>query len=828
MMPHLAVFGVSFSALAFEVLLARLFAISQWHHLSFMVISIALFGFAASGTVLSLIGPTRPSEPAGDLRPAKFAVPSLLCSASIIAAFLGLARLPLDYYRLVLEPVQLVYLLAVYLMLILPFFIAGWIVALAYIANPQRPGPIYFASMTGSALGALAPVALVAAVGELAIVGFAALVPLAAALSGVPAVFSRKSAAQRRSWSGAAFILGWGLVCGTGVWLLTPAAESRLPIKSSEYKLLSHVLQYPDTRAVESLSGIRGRIERVRSPHLRFAPGLSLKYTDSLPSAEALFIDRDQPFFLYDLQSAEGSGFARFTLSFSGYDLVGVPRQALLIMGSGGLAVACARAAEARNIRIVQPDPHLADLVGRHYGLEVVRDSPRALLARTEDAFDVIHIESWGASLPGADALYQDHLLTVDGLKQCLLRLTPQGALVVSRKLMLPPSAALRLWSTVRKALLECGQAEPERCIAMLRNWDTFTLLATRGPIQSPQRVLEFARRLNFDVVYLNGAEPSDANRFNVFDSPYHFDEIQRLEKAIREGTPEEFFSGYLLDVEPRTDLQPFSGSFLKWNRIGDLYRSLGGRPHTLFLAGEIVVAIVFVQALAVAGALLLIPAVAVAKKAGAAGSSEMVYFLGIGAGFIFAELLFIYAGTFFLGDPVVSLAVVLTVLLVSSGAGGLWAQRFGSIGIRPALLAAAAALLLAAATLWGLSDRLLALPEIWRYAALSLSVMIPGFAMGVPFPLGMRFLLQGPLDRSLAWAVNGCASVLASIAAAQIAISAGLQWILCAALLGYALAFWGSRGKTGKPTHEPRSGLRFKPSVPNLKPKKLEGEESE
>jgi len=55
----LAIFIVSFSTLAFEVLLTRVFAIAQWNHLSFMVISIALFGFGASGTLLSLLNVVR-------------------------------------------------------------------------------------------------------------------------------------------------------------------------------------------------------------------------------------------------------------------------------------------------------------------------------------------------------------------------------------------------------------------------------------------------------------------------------------------------------------------------------------------------------------------------------------------------------------------------------------------------------------------------------------------------------------------------------------------------------------------------------------------------
>ena len=40
-------------ALAFEVLLTRLLAIIHWHHFAGMVISLALLGYGASGSVLT-------------------------------------------------------------------------------------------------------------------------------------------------------------------------------------------------------------------------------------------------------------------------------------------------------------------------------------------------------------------------------------------------------------------------------------------------------------------------------------------------------------------------------------------------------------------------------------------------------------------------------------------------------------------------------------------------------------------------------------------------------------------------------------------------------
>jgi hypothetical protein len=87
-----AIFFVSLSTLAFEVLLTRVFAIGQWNHLSFMVISIALFGFGASGSFLGLCGRSKPRR---QWRlPSRLSIAILLClySISAILSFLVLYK----------------------------------------------------------------------------------------------------------------------------------------------------------------------------------------------------------------------------------------------------------------------------------------------------------------------------------------------------------------------------------------------------------------------------------------------------------------------------------------------------------------------------------------------------------------------------------------------------------------------------------------------------------------------------------------------------------------------------------------------------------------
>jgi hypothetical protein len=57
-----------------------------------------------------------------------------------------------------------------------------------------------------------------------------------------------------------------------------------------------------------------------------------------------------------------------------------------------------------------------------------------------------------------------------------------------------------------------------------------------------------------------------------------------------------------------------------------------------------------------------------------------------------------------------------------------------------------------------------------------------------------MRYFLDNPVQRAYAWSVNGCASVLSAIVAAQAAISLGIPTIAAGAIIAYLLALGAIR----------------------------------
>ena len=813
-MALLLVFTASASALALEALLARYFALTQWHHLSFMVISVALLGFSASGTWLNLVATRQERSGAEALRGVPGAERRLRRAAagmavSAVGMFLMLRLLPLDFFRIPSEPIQLLYLAASYLACAVPFFFAGLITAIAFAAGPARPGAVYAAAMSGSAVGVLLPVLLLPAAGLRA----ALMVPVALLLLplvpwSVRAAWRTTGGRTRRQWL-APTALALALALGVGVVLAHPALEPR----PGPYKYLAHVLRFPDTRLVARRDTARGRIDEVTGPTTRFAPGLSLGAGSPVPPQRALVRDGDAALFLVEdkVAGATADGWLDALHPAAALHL-GTPPRAVLVLQEGGGVLLAAALRHARSVQVAEPSAAIARRLRRlpvaeDTVLEVVEDEPRALarrLVRAGVRFDAVLIENWGASLAGTESHAQEPLLTVEAFRDYLALLEPEGVLSVSRRLLLPPANAPRLAAIAARALSEVGSRAPAAHLAIIRNWDSFTLLVTPQPLSAPRsaRIRAFAARHGFDLVSLPGLRSDETNRFNRLAEPFHAHAVAAVLESARAGTQARAgVAGGLVDLSPPTDDRPFFNRFVRWAQLPAYQRATGGRLYGLLLSGDVVALAVLAEALVLALILLAVPwlrtgglraaLAAAGSRHGAAGSAGPVvaYNLAVGLGFILLELMLIQRLTVALGDPVVSFKVVLGALLVWSAAGGLLSERITPP--RTWLVVAAVAgvvLAYAAAGPW-FRDLLLALPRVPRVASIAVLLAPLGVALGMAFPLGLRLLAPEAAGRALAWAANGCASVVGAVASTLLAVAQGITALGLVAAASYAIA---------------------------------------
>jgi len=804
-----SVFLVSLSSLAIEILLARAFSFSQWNHLSFMVISVVLFGFGASGSLLALIEGRRPGWTRGLVASGRYSLLILLFCASAVGALEFIRAVPLDYFRMPLQPLQLLFLGATYLVLLLPFLCAGGVISAAFAVAPARSGWIYGASMAGSALGALLPVMLLPRLGVGASILVCAAFPLAAALVAAvaPRPDDRGSSARLRR-------LVPVLAVAALLAVLPALGRDRLlELEPSPYKLLAQTMQFPGSRILATRSTLRGRVDGVESPALRFAPGLSLQYQGLLPGRELFIRDADGLYALYRVADPE---FARYTHGYAGVLLPQERGRALLLQAGGGLGLPLAAAGGFPEVSLLIDHPWIASEAARLYagkdgpvrpeaeaGVERLRvegGNLRRILGRSRERFDLIHLEHWGPSIPGMASLNQEHLLTVEAFRQYIGHLSPTGVLVLSRRLLLPPSDSLRLYAAVYRALEETGVRQPERHLAMVHGFDSFSMLCSAAPLDPPrlEALRGFCRELNFDTLYYHGMPESEVGRFNRFEEPFHFRELQALERALAQGRQREYFSGYFLDVSPATDDRPFHNRFTRISRIGSLYRATGSRFYLLLMSGETVVLAVLAVALTIGLLLLGVPALTAARRRrrdsprhSSPGSPRglMLYFLATGGGFMLVEMALIQSFTHLLGDPIVAFTAVLAGLLVASGLGAASSARWS----RPALVRSLG-VLVAAVALWawlggGVVQRLLVASPVVHWGGAVALLAAFGFLLGVPFPTALRHFGRDPGQLSYLWAANGIASVVASILAVPVAMSWGTSRVLWLAGVCYAVS---------------------------------------
>ena len=151
--------AVSAAVLGYEIALMRALSMARWHHAAHMVVSVALLGFGASGTLLSLVG--RWLCRRFEASQAAFAT---LFAVAIPVSFSLAQRVPFDIRWLATDDRQYLYLLHYYLLLFVPFFLGATCIGLAFVRETQEAHRLYFWNLVGSGVGAAGMVGMMFAV----------------------------------------------------------------------------------------------------------------------------------------------------------------------------------------------------------------------------------------------------------------------------------------------------------------------------------------------------------------------------------------------------------------------------------------------------------------------------------------------------------------------------------------------------------------------------------------------------------------------------------------------------------------------------------------
>lgn len=783
--PYLAVGLLSAAALAYEVLLTRLFAIIQWHHFAYMMISVAMLGWGTAGTLVALLG-----DPLRRRFRAAFAAAAALFGVTAMACFLLAQAIAFNPLEALWDARQYLRLGLVYLCLFLPFLAAATALCLAFSRHGGDAPRLYAADILGAGLGGLA------------VVGLLWLLPPMRALAAIGAL-----------GLGAAG-LAWGprrrgaLACLTAAVLLACTPSAWLPLHPSEYKDLSQVLKVMGARVVAQAPGPLGVITVVESPLVPFrhAPGLSLSLAEEPPAQLGVYTDGDgfMPINRFDGDLRPLAYLDGLTAALP-YHLLARPR--VLVLGAGsGQDVLHALQQHASSVDAVEINPRLLALVeadlagfsGRPFsqpGVRVHVADARAHVAGSRARYDLIQlalVDAFGASAAGLTALSENYLYTVEALRGYLGRLAPGGLLSITRWTGLPPRDLLKLAATAVAALEAQGVTAPGNRLALIRGWKTGTLLVKHGDFTPAEveRLKTFCQARSFDVAWYPGMRANEANRYNLLERPYYHEAMVALLGPGRA----DFLERYKYHLAPATDDRPYFHHYFKWDSLAEWWQLRARGGMSLMEWGYPVLLATLAQAALAGAALILLPLVLARRRLPKTGRRRaFVYFALLGLAFMFVEIAFIQRFMLFLGHPLYAVAVVLAGFLLFAGLGSRLSGMLPGDAGRIVRLAAVAIAVVALTYLALLPPLFQALADLSdaRRIAVSLALIAPlALAMGMPFPLGLRRLSEtAPALIPWAWGINAYLSVVAAVLASLLAVHLGFTAVVLLAVLAYGVA---------------------------------------
>jgi len=754
------IFAVTFTTMLAEVLLTRVFSVVYFGQFAFLIISLALFGYGLSGVFLSVRKLSERKDQASLL--SRFL---LLFVVSFPLAYKATLVFTIDFIHLFSPFHNFLFLVLNFLILLLPFFFGGVVLALIFSAYSENIGRLYFIDLVGASLGSLAVIPLIPWMGPNRI-----LILLFCLLA-----------------------LAWFLMA-TGRRLFRIAVFSMLLAAFAVAFLFADQIFPVVPKLVAYKRHYNNQLEKKR---IEFSKWSTIDKIDVAPwqgNRKVIWINGGtmQSF----IWKFDGN---LFNLKKIEWNTASLPFQvarngtAVIIGSAGGYEVLCALSHGFRNVVAIEMDPVICELLKNEYAdytgrifhlpqVNLIADEGRSVLKRLNRKFDVIQmVNSHNADslLSGALSISETYIYTVESFKDYWDHLQPDGLVYIVHW------NGERLFATALQALKEMGVEHPEEKFFIVQHGGGFNFFfLKKGAFTARDyEILKGSARAPENIAYA-----PDMKRDNIY-----YRMMADLEGTVRKSA---------VNIAPVYDNSPY---FNQPNRIGQFrfrnmhIQGIGEKVvnSSIVYSNSIYLSILFLSLL-FSFLFIYLP---LRRQRSDAGHKPLIfYFFFIGLAFIMVEIIFIKIFQLFLGSPAISISIIIFSLLVSSGVGSLLSARL----LRPLgkrMIPAFAIYLAALLTFYGFSlfhilNRLIFLSFPWRVLVSFALISLAGFFMGTFFPEGIRRL--GAKDKAMigwAWGSNSFATVVGSITSVIVSINWNFTIVLILAALSYlAAAFFSSR----------------------------------
>ena len=536
------IFCLGLSVILFEIALTRVFAIMMWHHFTYMVISIGLLGFGASGSLLTA------TRLGGTPEQAQRALvwTSLAYGISVVFAFCFATLVRIDSLAFWEQKENFVALFFIYLIIFVPFLLGGLGIGLAltrYVAHVNR---LYCGDLIGSACGAALSVLLMKQLGSSATV-------VAAGCAGLVAAFCFGLGLPWRylcitvpglglaAWLGLGFAGGVPALGIAGLdWRVPYAPGKEAVTAEAVFKALADAGQLggqsPElTKIYSATAEVEVGASVIGAPMIGGDHGI-----DQIPIvARSVGQDGTAPTMLYQgAVNLDAFPFLDDTQAASAYVVhraSGRKDQKAMVIGvGGGVDVMVALANGAAHVTAVELNTAMIEMVTQRYdgylGGLFAKTSPlasritlqnsegRAWLRSHDESYDVIQmsgVDSYTALSTGAYTLSESYLYTKEAVADFFAHLTPDGIVCWSRFIEKAPRKSretLRLANIAATSLRDLGVADPAAHVCVFQGLDWASTMVKKTPFTAAEisALREFALQQGFVGLVFDPLRPRE------------------------------------------------------------------------------------------------------------------------------------------------------------------------------------------------------------------------------------------------------------------------------------------------------------------------------
>ena len=790
---------IALSTLVLELMLTRVFDVTLTPNLAYFVISLAVFSFGLAGIYAAL----RPVPVDEDIRGILVG-----CSVGYAAAILLLHpiinALPLDYTRFGKFPVTtLLSFGALYVTLLVPFFLAGYILIAIFSKYAAKIQRLYFWDLVGAGLGTMLVIPFILKIGP------GGLIVCAAALSLVAAALFTESKAATRGYIVAALV-----IAAVPIW------------RGQNYiDFVYHMDKRGIIKSIES-----GRLELVRWDPISkidvvdetFSPAIATPWHKSGDRKQIQYDGGNQTSYFYKFdgnlkalrelmdrdRSKVNENFWQIGVLASHYLKRDTSHSVLVIGSAGGQETKASLIYGATYVDTVELVPTVVELATGTYSPYIgdIFHNPavhphagegRSFLRSTDRKYDIIQIYSNHTSssiAQGNGALSPVYLQTEEAYEEYFSHLTSTGVLHINHY------GYPRMITTAAAAWKKLGLTDFRKHVLVFFSPSELTL-----PTLLIKMTPWTAEEVSQLSAYLAPPELEEKDRLVLMENPLDPSKSFLSDDFYSGSFPADLAERMPVDFTPRTDDNPYFSEFRKHIRPIQEDPKLFVDPGTAYMlnasllhgipmdqvhlwitgAASVLFALIFI--------LLPLRFSRVGRQEGVAALPLLAYFSCLGLGFITLELVFIQKFMHLIGSPLYTYSTVIFTLLLGAGIGSAASERLGIGRDRRWALPFVAIIVIGIALVAlypPVAKAALALPLEGR-ALVSAAMIFPlGFFLGMPFPLGILAIENQPRGAiAWAWGMNGLFTVIGGLASVFLGLEIGFNLTIGVALVLYACA---------------------------------------